>query len=270
MSLKIIYVCLTIIACVQLCVSAPNITYDQRQAGHYNIHIDIKDVAIISFDGDALSDGLGEDSNYDYDYDYGQLTINPLDGLFGSNPTHRPSHKPTTATVSGDGSSTAAPSTTSTTKPSQFKPPQTVNIPDKPPKSNFTASSSTSTTVKPTQSVVIIQESTSVPSSSPVVAASASSSASVPNEMPLEQIPVHVIMEPVLRPKIRSNHRTQNYHPNVRRVRKPVVEILGSERVNDVPLKENQQIDGVRVGKKCTEGKLVDRFGRCRSRRSGM
>lgn len=30
-----------------------NITYDQRQSGKYNIHLSIKDVSIISLDGDS-------------------------------------------------------------------------------------------------------------------------------------------------------------------------------------------------------------------------
>lgn len=42
-------------------LSAPtsNTTYDQRQQGKYNIHLNIKDVAIITFDSDTISGELG-------------------------------------------------------------------------------------------------------------------------------------------------------------------------------------------------------------------
>lgn len=53
-----------------------NATYDQRQNGKVNVHISIKDVAIILQSESALGGG-DEDINYDYDYDYDHLTVKP-------------------------------------------------------------------------------------------------------------------------------------------------------------------------------------------------
>jgi hypothetical protein len=39
--------------------SPPITTYDQRQTGKYNIHLNIKDVQIISLEGDNFDGGLG-------------------------------------------------------------------------------------------------------------------------------------------------------------------------------------------------------------------
>lgn len=44
---------------VVLSAPASNTTYDQRQQGKYNIHLNIKDVAIITFDSDTISGELG-------------------------------------------------------------------------------------------------------------------------------------------------------------------------------------------------------------------
>lgn len=44
---------------VVLSAPASNTTYDQRQQGKYNIHLNIKDVAIITFDSETISGELG-------------------------------------------------------------------------------------------------------------------------------------------------------------------------------------------------------------------
>lgn len=54
-----------------------NATYDQRQNGKVNVHISIKDVAIILQSDSALNGNADDDINYDYDYDYDHLTVKP-------------------------------------------------------------------------------------------------------------------------------------------------------------------------------------------------
>lgn len=56
-------------------------TYDQKQSGKYNIHLSIKDVAIIALDAGGV-DGVG-DSGQDYyeDYDLSDFTVKPVVGL---------------------------------------------------------------------------------------------------------------------------------------------------------------------------------------------
>lgn len=56
-------------------------TYDQKQSGKYNIHLNIKDVAIIALD--AGGDGGIGDAGQDYyeDYDIADFTVKPVFGL---------------------------------------------------------------------------------------------------------------------------------------------------------------------------------------------
>lgn len=74
-------------------------TYDQKQSGKYNIHLNIKDVAIIALDAGGVDSGLG-DSGQDYyeDYDLSDFTIKPAFGLVeissnkpSTNATEKPS-----------------------------------------------------------------------------------------------------------------------------------------------------------------------------------
>lgn len=58
--------------------------YDQKQSGSYNIHLNIKDVAIIAVSNDHAGsdiDSFGPD--YYDDYDISDFTVKPLHGLFG-------------------------------------------------------------------------------------------------------------------------------------------------------------------------------------------
>lgn len=71
--------------------------YDQRQTGKFNIHLNIKDVQLISLKGDRFGAGVGDETVYDYgDYDYnpGDFTVNPLIALLGINnsTTDKPPH----------------------------------------------------------------------------------------------------------------------------------------------------------------------------------
>lgn len=54
-----------------------NATYDQRQNGKVNVHISIKDVAIILQGDSGMNGNADDDINYDYDYDYDHLTVKP-------------------------------------------------------------------------------------------------------------------------------------------------------------------------------------------------
>lgn len=82
-------------------------TYDQKQSGKYNIHVNIKDVAIIALDGDRMSSGVGDfGDDYYEDYDESDLTVNPIFGLITSD-------KPSLAS-----SSSSSTTTTTTTQAS--------------------------------------------------------------------------------------------------------------------------------------------------------
>lgn len=60
-------------------------TYDQKQSGKYNIHVNIKDVAIIALDGDRTNSGVGDfGDDYYEDYDDSDFTVNPIFGLITS------------------------------------------------------------------------------------------------------------------------------------------------------------------------------------------
>nr|XP_032293155.1 uncharacterized protein LOC6626136 [Drosophila virilis] len=52
--------------------------YDQRQTGKYNIHVSIKDVAIIEVDQNELADESYIAEDEDYYYDDSALTIKPI------------------------------------------------------------------------------------------------------------------------------------------------------------------------------------------------
>ncbi|XP_022232372.2 cell wall integrity and stress response component 1 [Drosophila obscura] len=53
------------------------VVFDQRQSGRYNIHVSIKDVAIIEVGQNDLSEGAYSDAE-DYYYDDSALTIKPI------------------------------------------------------------------------------------------------------------------------------------------------------------------------------------------------
>lgn len=57
-------------------------TYDQKQTGKYNIHLNIKDVAIIALDAGRLDSGVGDfGEDYYEDYDLSDFTVKPIFGL---------------------------------------------------------------------------------------------------------------------------------------------------------------------------------------------
>lgn len=57
-------------------------TYDQKQSGKYNIHLNIKDVAIIALDAGGVDGGVGDfGEDYYEDYDLSDFTVKPIFGL---------------------------------------------------------------------------------------------------------------------------------------------------------------------------------------------
>lgn len=67
-------------------------TYDQKQSGKYNIHLNIKDVAIIALDSDHLDSDVGDfGEDYYEDYDLADFTVKPIFGIIGDIPSDKPS-----------------------------------------------------------------------------------------------------------------------------------------------------------------------------------
>lgn len=63
-------------------------TYDQKQTGKYNIHLNIKDVAIIALGAERLNTGVGDfGDDYYEDYDLSDFTVKPIYGLIGFDTT---------------------------------------------------------------------------------------------------------------------------------------------------------------------------------------
>lgn len=66
---------------------APSTTYDQKQSGKYNIHLNIKDVAIIAVGSDDIGAGIGDSGSFYedyYDYDLEDFTISPISAALGA------------------------------------------------------------------------------------------------------------------------------------------------------------------------------------------
>lgn len=280
-------------------------TYDQRQTGQINIRLNIKDLAIISLGKDSFSGSTSSDDTLyddDYDYDMNQLTINPALGIFGVPPTNKPTPKPT---VSSEGMTGKPPQNiqeiihppqpqhdeyihpmiikplhednptssddavpTVTIKPSSMPPPVIIGGPPTTSEPAAITPPRPMTTKMP--SVVIIQESTAAPM------------APKPEDIPAvdteihkyssqysQQIPVHVVVEPVLRPKISPTQKS-TYMIN-RFSKKPSVEIVTRAGGDDEKVKRIQNTYDSESGlSKCTAGTFLDRSGRCRVRRSGL
>ncbi|EDW74818.1 uncharacterized protein Dwil_GK15697 [Drosophila willistoni] len=77
---------------------ADRVLYDQRQSGKYNIHVSIKDVAIIEVDQNEIVDEAYDDED-DYYYDDSALTIKPIKFTTETTESTTPPTK-TTATIS--------------------------------------------------------------------------------------------------------------------------------------------------------------------------
>lgn len=90
MNSKILVLVLTV---ARLITSSPiegrphSTTYDQKQSGKYNIHLNIKDVAIIAVGSDDITAGIGDSGSFYedyYDYDLEDFTISPISAALGA------------------------------------------------------------------------------------------------------------------------------------------------------------------------------------------
>ncbi|XP_035782896.1 uncharacterized protein LOC118461553 [Anopheles albimanus] len=234
-------------------------TYDQRQNGKYNIHVNIKDVKIIAVDGENLEGNLGDDTDYDYgdyDYDPAHLTVSPLP-IFGSGSvsiTKPP--KSTTKAPATISSTTPTPTTTTTTtrKPMHsvtMMSSESVTLPSKEPVKTPlkpTESSSNAPEAITTEALVVGGGTTELPSSNIIVI----KPTPAPVQYDYQEIPVQVIMDPILRPG--AKYRSSNQH-----VPGPVA----SRRHYEAQPSIRRSIN-------CHEGEYRDRDGNCRARRSGI
>ncbi|KAM8713752.1 hypothetical protein ACLKA7_013992 [Drosophila subpalustris] len=90
------------------------VLYDQRQTGKYNIHVSIKDVAIIEVDQNELADESYNAEDDDYYYDDSALTIKPIKFTTEASPTTTTTTTKTTLTTTATPSTTTEPSVAAT------------------------------------------------------------------------------------------------------------------------------------------------------------
>ncbi|XP_058824812.1 uncharacterized protein LOC131685240 isoform X2 [Topomyia yanbarensis] len=244
-------------------------TYDQRQTGKYNIHVNIKDVKIISVDGEKFDGEFGDDTIYDYgdyDYDPSHLTVNPLPIFGGTKPPKSTTKLPVAIT------STKRTSTTTAEAPTEDQPSKPATeaaedlfvmeaMPSKPGNSSYSMTA-TGTTTPPSSNIYIFKP---TPNYHPS-----------PIHYDYQEIPVEVIVEPVLKPKYRnSNARIAPNRRNRYRKNSPARESMDSmarHSHSDIEaLPSSAQTDSVQLeAAPCPKGTYHDRTGKCRMRRSGI
>lgn len=242
--------CLLIASCAAITIEeavnveklpAGSTTYDQRQTGKYNVHVNIKDVQFFSL-SDALGnvggdygeeygdygalEGIGEG---DADYDTAALTVNPVFAFLGSRPT------------------TAKPTTTSTTEKVQSDANvSSASLPiSAPPQRPTTAPASdqSTTTLAPKESPVLVVK--------PLA---------VNDTVDYEEIPVEVQYYRTNHQKLPANGRRD---PSHRYFKRPAVQIIdGHGRASNVKIIESDHP----VVKICGRGEFRDNMGRCRVR----
>ncbi|XP_068147967.1 uncharacterized transmembrane protein DDB_G0282483 [Drosophila tropicalis] len=94
--------------------TADRVLYDQRQSGKYNIHVSIKDVAIIEVDQNEIVDEAYDDED-DYYYDDSALTIKPI--KFTTETTESTTPRETTTRTTATISSSSDKPLTTTVQP---------------------------------------------------------------------------------------------------------------------------------------------------------
>lgn len=216
---------------------AGSTTYDQRQTGKYNLHVNIKDVQFFSL-SDSLASIGGDYNDYgdypggdegfgDNDYDVAHLTVSPVFAFLGSQKPTTP--KPTTEPT--------------TTKPATEKQPLELETSSVTP-----ASESTSTVaIKETPTAAPIQQDSEIKQDKR-------------DAIDYEEIPVEVQYYRANQKKLQANGKQANrFHK-----RQPSVQIIdGLGRTNNVKIIENDQPTVVRL---CRSGEFRDNLGRCRVR----
>ncbi|EAT43541.1 AAEL005024-PA [Aedes aegypti] len=244
-------------------------TYDQRQTGKYNIHVNIKDVKIISVDGEKFEGEFGDDTIYDYgdyDYDPAHLTVSPLP-IFGGPTTSKPPKSTTKTPVSI--TSTRRTTTTTTGAPAEEPPKRPVSSNDpikidaSPIKDDNPSHimSAPGTTTPPSSNIYIFKP---TPNYHPS-----------PVHYDYQEIPVEVIVEPVLKPKYRnSNSRIMANRRN--RNRKNPVGGAGMDMArhghSDIEALPSEPVSNAQplAATPCARGEFRDKSGKCRVRRSGI
>lgn len=212
---------------------AGSTTYDQRQTGKYNLHVNIKDVQFFSLSDSLASIGdYGDYGDYpgdegfgDTDYDVAHLTVNPVFAFLGSQKptTSKPTIEPTTP------------------KPTTEK---------RPIETSSVASASESTSIgaiKETTTAGPIQQDFEIKQDKR-------------DAIDYEEIPVEVQYYRGNQQKLQANGKQANrFHR-----RQPSVQIIdGLGRANNVKIIENEEPTVVRM---CRSGEFRDNLGRCRVR----
>lgn len=243
-------------------------TYDQKQSGKYNIHLNIKDVAIIALDSGNTDSGGDSDFGEDYyvDYDLSDFTVKPVFGLIDSATTEKPSL------------TTASPALI------HFEPDFDLN---------FLHHNNNSITEEPiikdpivnkTQSVVILNEESSSSislinlndfNSSGVVAttpgtnelhAMTDKNNDTKQSYKPNEIPVHIVIEPTgsamqsghrqgINSELRLKNRIRSTPSNIRKITPP--------RFENVDQSQMTSFETNRRHNSRTRNCAVDRFGRC-------
>lgn len=225
-------------------------TYDQRQTGKYNVHVNIKDVQFFSLSDSIAGIGgdygdYGDEGDYgevlagfgdtDTDYDASHLTVNPIFAFLGSKPT---TAKPTTTTAVAE----KLPSTSESPSSSISESNSNAN------KESATEKAATSTTVKQDSESEIKDSSVLMMKPAPTI--------------DYEEIPVEVQYYRANQQKLPTNGRRaagNRFHK-----RQPSVQIIGDGygRTNNVKIMENDH----QMVKICNRGEYRDNLGRCRVR----
>lgn len=225
-----------------------NTTYDQRQVGKYNIHFNIKDVAIIALSSEDIVDHIGDSDAYDdyYDYEDSEYTVNPITADLSGKPTKPTTSKPPSShqtlfpSIAGLNLSSIS---TSTESPSTSAPETLIVIHDKP---SMPPASQENDKIMETSSV---------------------------SYQP-DQIPVQVIVEPVLKPKTRPS----TLAPLKRKLTNRQVSVKNDNDDYEVKprRRRGQMIERMRLRRAqnrrngCENGQVSDGQTGCRVRRSGI
>lgn len=193
---------------------------------------------------DYIQDSGGDFYEDYYDYDVDDFTISPISALLGSG-TPRPSTttKPSSAIITTPSSLASTVASASVTTPL---------VTDAGPTQATGESSPPSSSLSPKplhhQNVIIMNEDPiAMPAPQPMP------------QLQADEIPVQVIMEPLLKPRIRPaamnrlvNHRSAPVH----------------EKSDDSKVVRMRSRNAVTTH--CQHGQSRDRNGRCRNRRSGL
>ncbi|XP_055547783.1 uncharacterized protein LOC129731644 isoform X2 [Wyeomyia smithii] len=255
-------------------------TYDQRQSGKYNIHVNIKDVQIIAVDGEKFNGEFGDDTIYDYgdyDYDPSHLTVSPFP-IFGGSATTKPPKSTTKAPVA----ITSTKRTTTKTTAGSAKPivdeelsikPQTDTV-------NDTSSMEAASPVQDDNSTYIMAApmATTPPPSNIYIFKPTPNYHPNPVHYDYQEIPVEVIVEPVLKPKYRnSNSRIMANRRNRHRknpAARESIDSMARHRQSDIealPSNGEARMDSPSLAATpCSKGEHRDRTGKCRVRMPGI